>query len=327
MKRRARVLLLAILCITAAACGLDSVGFLEYVDDANVRITTNTSVTVYNLPRSIDWLTLDYTENRIPSITSSDLNTYHTYFQIFYRIYLSNVLISSTISEIDLPTINPTLASDYAALKPYTVKTNYYAASVGSAFASRNYWNIDDASGPNILRSSGLITPYPSDRFFFNAPDLKNVAYLNPNNNADVVTNSEGTAYAYVSQYIVNTELNSTTLALNYSAPTFLGVYLLPYPSYYDTVAFSSLTVSPPPGPTAELTLTLGKEIPALTVDDITINDSSPPTGIQKGTLTNVGAVYTLTVTSITAPGTITVSLQKDGFNFQPATRTVTVSN
>jgi hypothetical protein len=326
MKRRARILLNSILFITAAACGLDSIGYLDPVDDANVRITTNTSVTVYSLPRGIDWLTLDYTDNRIPRITSSDLNTYHTYFQIFYRIYLSNVLISSTISEINLPVINPTLASDYASLKPYTVKTNNYAASVGSAFASRSYWTIDDASGPNILRSSGLITPYPSDRFFVNAADLKNPAYLNPNNNADVVTNSEGTAYAYVSQYIVNTELNSTTLALNYSAPTFLGVYLLPNPAYYENVVFSNLEISPASGATSALIITLGREIPGLTVDDIIINDSSPPTGIQKAGLSNIGAVYTLTVNSISAVGTITVSPQKDGFNFQPATRNIAVT-
>lgn len=220
-----------ILCFFTVSCGLDSVTYLKYVDENNVVRTMNNHVEISDLPDGpghpgVDKVALDFTSSRIPTVTSTDFPIFYANFIIFYRIYCSNTLLNS-ITEADLGTVNPTLLSDYNTLKPYTVTTNDYAASVGSAFSNRNYWSIDTSSTQYLLRSTQLITPYPENRYFINDSDLKNPSYLNSNNNADVVNNSSGVSYTYVSMYIAHTAIG-TSLTPYYSSPTFLGVFLLP---------------------------------------------------------------------------------------------------
>lgn len=230
--------ILLLLC----SCGLEDVLYLDYVKETDIVRTVNYHVDIKNLPAgpghpSVNKIEIDFTTSQIPSIRSPNTSGVHDpaalgvffgNFQIYYRIYMSGILLNSTINESDMTMINPTLASDYNSLKPYTVTTNNYAASVGSAFSGRNYWIVDELSTNYILRSSQLITPYPEDRYFFNDDDLKAPVYLNPNNNADVVTNPSGTAYTYVSMYVVHKAFNDITLTPYYSVPAFLGVFLLP---------------------------------------------------------------------------------------------------
>ncbi|MDR0946170.1 MAG: Ig-like domain-containing protein [Ruminococcus sp.] len=73
---------------------------------------------------------------------------------------------------------------------------------------------------------------------------------------------------------------------------------------------------------TTALTLTFDKDIPGLTADDITL------TGANIGTLTKESetGVYTLTITGITENGAaVTVTVEKEPYDFTPASREVTV--
>jgi hypothetical protein len=319
--------LAAVLSLALLSCGIDSVNYLAYVPEVNVTKTANYRVDIINLPDGpghgqINSVSLDFTSSQVPSITSSDINTFHSNFQIYYRIYISNMLLNSTINESDMTAINTVLYSDFSALKPYTVVTNNYTASVGSAFAGRNYWAIGEDSNPNLLRSRQLITPYPSNRLFFNDSDLKNPSYLNSNNNADVVANSNGNSYTYVSMYVVHTAFSDVTLTPYYSSPTFLGVYLLPDTINTHPVSFTAVANGTP---TNSITLTFSEVIPGLIASDIVVTDDVVnPTGITTGALSGSGTTYTLAVSGTGgAVGDITIALNKPPYVASAQTVTV----
>jgi hypothetical protein len=220
--------------------------------------------------------------------------------------------------------VNVALASDYAALSPYTITTNYYAASVASAFSNRGYWTVNERSFSYVLRSSQLITPYPEDRYFFNDPDLKNPQYLKPEYNADVVANSAGSSYAYVSMYIVHTAFDTANLAPYYSSPTFLGVFLLPDTIYTRTVSFSAISADGgfQTSETTTITFTLSEVIPGLVVDDFSITESPPNSGLVINNLQGTGPTYTLNVSGVTTQKNINVTFYKPNTTFSRATST-----
>ncbi|GHV32618.1 hypothetical protein AGMMS4952_23310 [Spirochaetia bacterium] len=89
-------------------------------------------------------------------------------------------------------------------------------------------------------------------------------------------------------------------------------------------VSFSGLTADDSASvTTTKLTLTFDTVITGLTEDDITITANE--TGATPGTLSGAGPVYELTVSGISAGGSITVAVAKAGYTFTPASKTVTV--
>jgi hypothetical protein len=80
---------------------------------------------------------------------------------------------------------------------------------------------------------NGRFNPMPlNNRYFMNYPELTDPAYLNTNNNADVVDKSGASPrYAYAAFFIVAVGLNTATFSSIYSTPAFIGVLKLPDPS------------------------------------------------------------------------------------------------
>jgi hypothetical protein len=90
-----------------------------------------------------------------------------------------------------------------------------------------------------------------------------------------------------------------------------------------DQVAFSGVSAGGSPT-TTTLTLTFDQDIDGLSAGDITLTAGN--TGAAKGTLSKTGTgVYELTVTGITAGGTVTVAVSKTGYTITPSGREVTV--
>ncbi|WP_461247346.1 ATP-binding protein [Treponema sp. R6D11] len=73
---------------------------------------------------------------------------------------------------------------------------------------------------------------------------------------------------------------------------------------------------------TTQLTLTFSTAITGLAVGDIAL---SGVTGVSKGTLSNSGAVYTLTISGFTAGGTLSVAVEKSGYAISGSPQTVTI--
>jgi hypothetical protein len=73
---------------------------------------------------------------------------------------------------------------------------------------------------------------------------------------------------------------------------------------------------------TTMLVLDFDKAVDGLTADDITLSGMD---GITKGTLVRNGAAYILPVGGITAAGTVTVAVSKNGYNISNASKTVAV--
>jgi hypothetical protein len=74
--------------------------------------------------------------------------------------------------------------------------------------------------------------------------------------------------------------------------------------------------------PTTALTLTFNQAIPGLSADDITLSGVS---GVQKGTLSGDGPVYTLPISGFSSGGTLNVSVAKLGYTISDSQKIVTI--
>jgi hypothetical protein len=147
-------LLILLLC---SACGIDDYLYL----DSPVRLNVSGNQATVQLPA-----------------TSSPTNFLH--YTVYYRIYISDVLISGVPTEPQLTDINPLLYEDYSAFKRYTENEDLSPPS--TLFSGRHYYKLELAPPFNIdaILSPGVVV--------FNFPD--------PINSIPELTHS-GTSYSY----------------------------------------------------------------------------------------------------------------------------------
>jgi hypothetical protein len=215
------------------SCGIDDEPYLEPIDPSSVnRSLTNATV----------------------SVSLSGEEAYSPAFLLYYKIYISSVNESGTITSADMSRINATLGSDYSGINTYTPlnttnrpvftptvfsNRNFYAMFVGSSETLSGQGNVtinfeNQSSNPSLLlnadaaqtlsRSSGggSFTPLPKDNLNF-----RNFTELRDTVNRDVAQGSGGD-YSYCAVYIIKRGVNSQTLSAIYSAPTFIAVFRLP---------------------------------------------------------------------------------------------------
>jgi hypothetical protein len=80
------------------------------------------------------------------------------HYTVYYRIYISDALISGAPTESQLTDINPLLYEDYSAFKRYTENENLMPPS--TLFSGRYYFKLELAPPANVdavLSSAGLI--------------------------------------------------------------------------------------------------------------------------------------------------------------------------
>jgi len=225
------------------SCGIDEYYYLPQVPEGGVTVNLNTEA-ILNLP----------------DISNNNEYYYASSYTIFYRIYASDFLTSSST---DIARISPSLASDYNYFSSYTNPANTTSITSSSTFKSRNYfelefdgtkdidilpksggtfrirfpvipWSVPAASlngGQEffLFRSSEMISPQPrNDLFFRNTPELRSYENANANINADVAGRSGEMQYAYVSMYIVATGVNPGNFTPIYSKPAHISIFRLP---------------------------------------------------------------------------------------------------
>ena len=236
-----------LLCL--GTCGLEDYPFIDPVPQSNIIPVMNYRATV-----------------RIPSSNSAMFE----HFAIFYRIYVSNELISSTTRD-NYSAINSYLASDYNSIFPYIDSDTLVNTNMDTLFQGRGYkylslenGNIDAVLSSSALGStlvfdfpasasagmptmtigssvytlwrsngSGTFTPRP-DRNLVNNNDLWNSDYINQQFNADVVDKSGIGAgdrrYTYTAMFIVAVGIDANTYSYIYSTPSLIHVFQLPDP-------------------------------------------------------------------------------------------------
>ncbi|MDR0554960.1 MAG: hypothetical protein LBG76_09225 [Treponema sp.] len=235
------------------SCGIEDYLFLYPVDKGNIHLELNTRATI-----------------NLPALNTNEYY-YFTNFTLYYRIYISDRSLTNEINTYeDRNGINSALSSDYSVIEPYASSENVTVSNVGSLFSNRRYYalqlesaNIDRVLGTGslgrqitlefdpfpgtrpsltieqqtypLIRSTGngSFSPVPTNRYFFNAPELNRSENVIATINADVAdkTNVSGPRYTYVSLYIVVTGSDSNYTPI-YSRPTFVGIFRLPEPSY-----------------------------------------------------------------------------------------------
>jgi hypothetical protein len=94
---------------------------------------------------------------------------------------------------------------------------------------------------------------------------------------------------------------------------------------YVVSVTLENVTANGSASPaqtTTQLTLTLSQAITDLSANDITLYGVS---GVQKGTFSRSGSVYTLSINGFTSNGTLTVSVEKSGYAISGSPKTVNI--
>jgi hypothetical protein len=242
--------LLKVFCVLLLfSCGIEDYPYLQPVDPDSVTRILNEQASL--------WL---------PSVSSSD--GYFTNYIIYYRLYVSDALISGEITTDKLSSISSDLNSDFTSIEPYTKATNNLATNVGSLFSNRKFYalklqdtNIDnvlDDSGGGLqidfritqenlyprlvlqgvihpLRRSngdGLFNPLPENRQFLNTDELNSAANISSTINADIANkaNITGARYVYAAMYIAASGFDPLSLAPIYSSPTYISIFMLPVP-------------------------------------------------------------------------------------------------
>ena len=105
------------------ACGIEEFYYLPQVPQENISVELNSNALII-----------------IPAISSEFY--YASGYLIFYRIYLSDVLLE-TINENNFAKINPSLLSDFNFLSSYTDVTSNTILTTSATFTGRNYYELD----------------------------------------------------------------------------------------------------------------------------------------------------------------------------------------
>jgi len=245
MIRKKIILLLTVLLAGAGliTCGIDEYYYLPQVSEGGITVNLNTEAKIPLEDISNEYYAVSYT--------------------IFYRIYVSNFLTSSST---DIAQISPALVSDYNFFSQYTNPTNTTSITSLNTFRSRNYYELEfdgtdiasilpkgggifsirfppipwreptasldtlnDGLEYKLLRSSKLISPQPrGDLYFRNTPELRSYENTNANINADVAGRTGEMQYSYVSMYIVAYGVNPSNFTEIYSKPTHVSLFRLP---------------------------------------------------------------------------------------------------
>jgi len=250
MIRKNLVLLLTVFlaCNGLITCGIDEYYYLPQVSEGGIRINLNTEAVI-----------------ELEPITPPGTGEYYyaVSYTIFYRIYTSNFLTSSST---DIAQISPILVSDYNFFSQYTNPTNTTSVTSLNTFRSRNYYELEfegtdkvsilpksggtfrirfptslwgeptatlstlnDGQEYKLLRSSQLISPQPRDDLLFrNTPELRSYENINDNINADVAGRTGEMQYSYVSMYIVASGVNPNNFTQIFSKPTHVSLFKLP---------------------------------------------------------------------------------------------------
>jgi hypothetical protein len=117
-----------------------------------------------------------------------------------------------------------------------------------------------------------------------------------------------------------NANSENTTVTLSGNATIRANFEIIPI-----DVTFTALTANgSSTQTTTQLTLTFSQAITGLTANDITLSGVSGVNNITKN-LSGSGITYTLTISNVTAGGTLGVSVTKTGYNISNSPRTVNI--
>jgi hypothetical protein len=234
-----------VICIfVICSCGIEDYPYIDPIPDGNIIREFNSRAVI-----------------RIPADSPG---TTFTSYAVFYRIYVSDTLLSS-VSTSSYSSINPTLVSDYNAFSGYINSTTQVNVDMNKLFSDRGYkyLSLEKDNINNVLSSSslgksltfdfrssisptltignstyvlwrsdggGLFSPRP-DRYFRNNGELWNPENISNTINADVVnkSNMDGDMrYTYAAMFIVAVGINPATYSNIYSTLSLIHVFLLP---------------------------------------------------------------------------------------------------
>jgi hypothetical protein len=116
-----------LLSIPLFSCGIEKLYYLPQVSISNIHTTLNTEA-VITIPNTLN---------------QSEYDELSPSYSIYYRIYISNLEITSEILPGEMSRINTVLNSDYIHFFPFTDSTNQTSVLNANSFRNRNYHELD----------------------------------------------------------------------------------------------------------------------------------------------------------------------------------------
>jgi len=239
-KKSSKIFFILVAVSFLNACGIEDVPFLDPIPEGNISRGLANTATV-----------------RIPD--DNDLT--FTHFAIYYKIYVSDIDSDTPLNILNA--INPTLASDWAAISPHIDSETFTNTNMGDLFRGRRYYQLllqDEIinavlstsvfnstlifnfplvrgtptmtiGGTSYIlwRSNGLgaFEPLP-DRYFRNRPELTET--IDANINADVAPRANldpgARIFTYAAMFIV--AVGGVGQVIHYSTPALINIFRLP---------------------------------------------------------------------------------------------------
>lgn len=241
----------ALFLISCVSCGIEDYAFLYPVPSGNVSVELNHRATIrlpdidltdyYYFTHFAVYYRIYISGSSYPTIHTGNMNDLNPLLYADYNAILpytngdttASTATGSLLTNRNYYTLNvegavienAVLAAD---ARGKTVTLDFMVANpqpVPSLTVDGRQYNLQRSTG------SGLFRPAPANRYFFNTSELNAAANVSNTINADVADraglDSGGDRYTYAAMYIVVTGIDDN-LSPIYSAPTFIGVFLLP---------------------------------------------------------------------------------------------------
>jgi hypothetical protein len=139
------------------SCGIEDYIYLDPVENAYAVGVSNAIITMPN-----------------------NSSSYFRYYTIFYRIYISDIVLASITSDSQRNTINPALASHYNTIDPYTTNDSVSPNAIASVFNNLKYYPLHVSTDKsNEFAMYQLLSTSPSGSLPFSYQSIDNGDIIN----------------------------------------------------------------------------------------------------------------------------------------------------
>jgi len=137
------------------SCGLESDSYIDYIPQGNYQNVNFATITM-------------------PSSGADGYSAFFTHFIVFYRIYISGLLLSGRVEPADQHPVNPQLQSDYSYFLSFTDITSetVNTSTLEAVFNNRRYYQLilEEENGSRKPASSILANDALGQTLSFDFP-------------------------------------------------------------------------------------------------------------------------------------------------------------
>jgi hypothetical protein len=281
--------------------------FLQYVtaDGSNSQTTTYLGLQFYGVIQGLS--AADITLSGVDGVIKGTFNNPEGYSEGYYTLDISGFTSSGTL------TVAISKPGYRIISSPSTVDIFYSSVGDNNSDLIAEWHNSQEDADSYYWQTP--VYQFTADGDFYHNGNAFGYSYYVANNTITILP-YYGDAIGTASYSINGTKLTLSNVTGN----------ILEVGDYYkkqEDASFDSVTANgSATQTTTQLTLTFDKPILGLSANDITLSDVS---GVVKGTLSGSGPSYTLQISGFSSSGTLSVAVEKSGYNISGSPKTVSI--